>query len=167
VLALHLNYRRSLVVVKEKPLHVLLSWLQAGQLVKYKASEDSFRAAAFIGCIDKDDPTLFLNLKKHQPALLDADCARFARLEVTVPDLEKKLAAAQAAKKDLSGLQEKLLTLKAEKEEMEKARVAFPNPFILFCKLQGLIDGIQSKVDQKELDDYEAQMDAFKPLLQV
>jgi hypothetical protein len=167
VQALHLNYRRSVVVVKEKPLHLLLSWLKTGELEKYKLSEQSFRAAAFIACVDRENPTLlFSNLLKYKSALLDKDCARFARLEVLIPDFEKQLATAQASKKDLTEIQEQLITLKAERDKLEQERVAFPNPLIMFCKLQGIVDSLQSTADKMQLDEFESEMDAFRAIIQ-
>jgi hypothetical protein len=166
VLAMHLNYRRSLVLVKEKPLHLLLSWLRTGQLTKFQKSEECFRGAAYIGCVNKDDPELFPTLVKYESALMDAECARFARLEVMVPDLEKKLAATQVERQDTTELQVKLLELKAEKDELENARAAFPNPFILFCKLQSIVDNLQEKVEKQQLHEFESKMDAFRLLIQ-
>jgi hypothetical protein len=166
VLALHLNYRRSLVVVKERPLHLLLSWLHAQQLTKFKASEESFRAAAYLSHINKEDPNLFETLVKYKSALMDSESVSFARLEVMIPDLEKKLATAQAERKDIAPVQEKMLKMKAERDALEKARAAFPNPFIIFCKLQSVVDGLHSKVDKTQLDEYESTMDVFRNLLQ-
>jgi hypothetical protein len=166
VLAMHLNYRRSIVLVKEKPLHLLLSWLKTGQLSKFMTSEESFRGAAYIGCVTLDDPELFPSLVKYESALMDAECARFARLEVMIPDLEKKLAAKQAERQDIAELQVKLLELKLEKDNLENSRAAFPNPFILFCKLQGIVDQLQDRVDKQQLDVFETKMDAFRALIQ-
>lgn len=166
VLAMHLNYRRSLVLVREKPLHMLLSWLKTGQLSKFKSSEECFRAAAYIGCVTLDDPELFPNLVKYESALMDAECARYARLEVMIPDLEKKVAATQVERQNVTELHVKLLELMGEKYDLENARVAFPNPFILFCKLQGIVDSLQHKVDKNQLDEFESKMDAFRSLIQ-
>lgn len=166
MLAMHLNYKRSMVLVKEKPLHLLLSWLRTGQLSKFKTSEESFRGAAYIACVSLDDPELFSTIVKYESTLMDPECVRFARLEVMIPDLEKKLAAAQAERKDITELQVKLLELKSEKDNLEKARAAFPNPFILFCKLQGIVESLQKRVDKKQLDEFESKMDAFRSLMQ-
>ncbi|XP_059487446.1 gem-associated protein 5-like [Neocloeon triangulifer] len=166
ILALHLNYRRSVVVVKERPLHHLFSWLGNIVLTKYLKSFESFKAAAYLATASKDDPELLSKINEKKSLLMDTETACFARLEVLIPNLEKKLATAHAGKTDISKLQSQLLTLKEEKEDLEKTRVAFPNPFIIFCKLQGLVESLHASLQTGQLEELEREMDTFRATIQ-
>jgi hypothetical protein len=116
---------------------LLLSWLKTGQLSKFKTSEESFRGAAYINCVTLDDPELFSSLVKYESALMDAECARFARLEVMIPDLEKTLAAKQVKRQDIAELLVKLPELKLEKTIWSILELLFPIPSFSFanCKV--------------------------------
>jgi len=85
----------------------------------------SFWGAAYIGCGTLDDPELFPSLVKYKSALQDAECARFARLKVMIPDLENKLAAKQAERQDIAELQVKTVRVEVSEGQFGECSSCF------------------------------------------
>lgn len=162
--ALYVSYRRGLLCVKERPLLSLLWWLRCPVLEKQAHSEMAFKCAAMLDCLSRENPDTIAMLTKFKSVLLDEDCATYSRLTVQITEKEKQVAAAQATKKDTEKAQAALTEARNAREALEKDRVAFPNPLIIYCKLQGFLEYFKEKetMEANDLAEWRKEMAAFR-----
>lgn len=166
--ALQVAYRRGLVCVKEQPLQLLLCWLCCPILTKLNYSEKAFKSAAMLDSLNHDNPETPTLLAMHKNFLLDEECATYSRLTVLIAEKEKEVAANQAAKKDGESSQDSLNAARNDKDILEKKRIAFPNPLIMFCKLQSMVQSFKEKesITPEQLAEWEHDVNAFRLKLQ-